>query len=128
MKKLVAHILSMKDDAVLSGHPEWLEIVKDAEEIAFRHTGSKDPLYIWEKPQVEVTEKFINQLDRPLVDAIGKDYWFIIQAHEIAKEEIRNCKVKEVTVGEIGLMAKVLNIPMEWVTSKLINEYSDGKE
>lgn len=31
-EKLIMHVLAMADDAYLTGHPEWQEIVKDAEE------------------------------------------------------------------------------------------------
>jgi len=31
--KLARHILAMADDAYLVGHPEWLEIVKDAQKV-----------------------------------------------------------------------------------------------
>jgi len=34
MKELIDHILAMKDDAYLVGHPEWNEIVKTAEKLA----------------------------------------------------------------------------------------------
>lgn len=31
-EKLILHVLAMADDAYLTGHPEWQEIVKDAHE------------------------------------------------------------------------------------------------
>jgi len=33
-KSLAAHVLAMADDAYLVGHPEWLEIVADADQVA----------------------------------------------------------------------------------------------
>lgn len=39
---LVGHILALKDDAYFLGHPEWLEIVNDAEKVAAKATGEKE--------------------------------------------------------------------------------------
>ena len=33
VRDLVRHILAMENDAYLSGHPEWAEIVKDAKKV-----------------------------------------------------------------------------------------------
>ncbi len=33
IKALLAHIASMADDVYLTGHPEWLEIVKESKEL-----------------------------------------------------------------------------------------------
>lgn len=32
-KRLIDHIAAMKDDDYLVGHPEWLELVKEAENL-----------------------------------------------------------------------------------------------
>ena len=33
VRRLIDHILAMKDDAYLVGHPEWLEIVEEANDL-----------------------------------------------------------------------------------------------
>lgn len=39
---LAQHIIAMKDDAHFTGHPEWNEIVKEAEAITSKATGEKE--------------------------------------------------------------------------------------
>jgi hypothetical protein len=49
VRNLVIHILAMKDDAHFNDHPEWSEIIKEAEEVAAAIVEKKP----WQKPEIK---------------------------------------------------------------------------
>lgn len=90
---LAHHVLSMRDDAYLSGHPEWLAIVEEAENIV-------DPLDI-EDYQPENGEQVYTQKDfleiakgnrkyaRSLRDRVTWQHPETLVEEDLREEEIR---------------------------------------
>lgn len=66
-------------------------------------------------------------LTRTVAEALGEADWKTIKANEAAKDDVRNCQVKEVTIGEAGLMAMALELPIGQVVYRLINYSANEK-
>lgn len=64
-----------------------------------------------------------------IADSLGTERWATVQRSAICKEEVRNCLVEDITIGELNLMAQALGCTIqelvEIVLSDLLEYESD---
>ncbi len=64
-----------------------------------------------------------------LADSLGNERWATVQRSTTCKEEVRNCLVEDVTIGELNLIAQALGVTIqelvEIVLSDLLEYESD---
>lgn len=74
--KLVNHILAMKGDAYLDGHPEWHEIVKDAEVIGWQQIPFEHSDYVHSRFKLPFMSMFEGQKETLYTGVyIPCDHW-----------------------------------------------------
>lgn len=108
---LVNHILAMADDAYLIGHPEWMEIVKEAQKIKDNEKSTTPTV----TESIKILEKITGKkvvLEKCLSESIESRYEYVIWGIPAKKtdEEVLMSKFDGKNITDIKVAEKLKKI------------------